>query len=134
MIKADRFCSTAMVAYYSKQCYLREINMFLFSGTNFQEYAGKKKHISQTAECLFLTLTFVQELHCQSFPGCLMPSNTPCARAHPTSAWVELLNGWFLEVRGFCRCRSRFSSARACIMWDLLKQICCNNFYSFLLG
>lgn len=32
-----------MVAYYSKQCYLREINMFLFSGTNFQEYAGKKK-------------------------------------------------------------------------------------------
>lgn len=134
MIKVDRLYSTAMVAYYSKQSYLREINMFLFSGTNYQEYTGKKKHISQTVECLFLTFTFVQELHCQGLPGCPMPSNTPCARAHPSSAWVELLNGWFTEVMDFSRRRSRFSSARVCIMWDLLKQICCNNFYSFLLG
>lgn len=48
MIKVDRLYSTAMVAYYSKQCYLREINTFIFSGTIFQEYAGKKAHFTNS--------------------------------------------------------------------------------------
>lgn len=79
MIKVDKFYITAMLAYYRRQCNLREINMFLFSGTNYEEYA-EKQYISQTVECPFLALTFVQDLRCQSLPRCLMPSNTFCAR------------------------------------------------------
>lgn len=51
--KADPLYIKAVVAYYSKQCNLREINTFLFSVTNYQEHP-EKQYISQTVECLDL--------------------------------------------------------------------------------
>lgn len=104
MIKVDRLYITAMVAYYSKQCYLREINTFLFSGTNYQEYM-ENQYISQSVKCPFLALTFVQELHCQSLSCCLMPSNDLCASASSirglggTAEWVVHKSYGFFQTQ-----------------------------------
>lgn len=125
VIKVDRLCSTAPAAHHSQQCYLREINTILFSGSSSQEHA-ENQYISQTRECLFLALAFVQELHCQSLPHCLMPSNT-----HRGSGWNCRMGG-SQEVRIFPD--AGMDSAVPGLVWDLLKQMCCNNFYSFLLG
>jgi len=53
--------------------------MLLFSGTNYQEDAGKQ-YISQIVEGLVCALTFVQALHYQSLPRCLVPTNPVFAR------------------------------------------------------
>lgn len=93
MIKVERLYSTAMVAYYSKQCYLREINVFLLSGTNYQEYAGKK-HISQTVDASFLpwplrkNCTARESLAAQCHPILPVPGFI-----HPVPGWNCWMGG-----------------------------------------